>query len=210
MSIIGEQNPEWLSRKSFDDSFDWSNSLKTNFALFFEYVTLHDSEWKTINLTAVNETILSIQLDAFWNKEYALKTENTDNWPFLIIKIPNVLNISYNNVDYMTTIGNSSSERIDRIEIENIMEILTRSKLFPEEFYNRLIDCKSLCKTKFEDVYGGNIEILHEEEILILLMESDGTYIDPTLEKVVPFVERYQKEKKTESFISKLWKNLSS
>ena len=36
---------------------------------------------------------------------------------------------------------------------------------------HRLIDCTEVNKTRFEDVYGGNIEILHSSEILIMKNE---------------------------------------
>ena len=139
MSTVGEHNPEWLSKAAFNDTFDWSKSIRTTFSTFFEYVTLHDSYWQTINLNVTNETIPSIKLDAFWNKEYTLKFENTDNWPFLIIKIPNVLNISYNTVDFATTIVDTSCTSIKAEEIEELIGFLTQSNLVPKEFYDRLM-----------------------------------------------------------------------
>jgi len=184
MSIVNQHNPEWLSIAAFNDTFDWTKSIKTTFTTFFEYVTLHDSYWQTINLTVTNETILSIQLDAFWNKEY-ISTDNTDNWPFLIIKIPNVLNISYNTVDFATTIIETSCNIITSEDIERLIGTLTESNLFPKKFYDRLIDCKEVNKTRFEDIYGGNIEILHSPEILILLLDEKGNYIDPRLDKTL-------------------------
>src|SRR5687768_5050837 len=74
MGTVGQHTPNWLSEAAFNDTFDWTKSIKTTFPIFFEYVTLHDSSWQTINLNVTNETILSIELDAFWNKEYTLKT----------------------------------------------------------------------------------------------------------------------------------------
>lgn len=141
MSTVGQHNPEWLSIAVFNDNFDWTRCIKTTFPTFFEYVTLHDSYWQTINLNVTNETILSIKLDAFWNKEYTLKFENTSNWPFLVIKIPNVLNISYDTVNWETTIGNASSTTITSAEIEKLIGFLTDLNIFPKEFCNRLINC---------------------------------------------------------------------
>jgi hypothetical protein len=205
MSTVGQHNPDWLSIASFNDTFDWTKCIKTTFVTFFEYVTLHDSYWQTINLNVTNETILTIQLDAFWNKEYTLKFENTDNWPFLIIKIPNVLNISYNTADYATTIVGTSCTVIETEEIEKLIGTLTQSNIFPKEFYERLIDCKQVNKTRFDDVYGGNIEILHDSEILILLIDENGNYIDPSLDKVIPFENRVDENKNNgKGFLSKL------
>jgi hypothetical protein len=205
MSTLGQHNIDWLSIASFNDTFDWTKSIKTTFSTFFEYVTLHDSYWQTINLNVTNETIFSIQLDAFWNKEYTLKFDNTDNWPFLIIKIPNVLNISYNTVNYGTTIVNTSCTIIESTEIEKLIGTLTQSNIFPKDFYDRLIDCNQVNKTRFDDVYGGNIEVLHDSEILILLIDENGNYIDPSLDKVIPF-EKSVKENvnNDKGFLSKL------
>ena len=208
MGTVGQHTPNWLSEAAFNDTFDWAKSIKTTFPTFFEYVTLHDSSWQTINLNVTNESILSIELDAFWNKEYTLKTENAGEWPYLIIKIPNVINVSYNTVDFATTIIGTSSVVISPSEIEKLIGPLTESQLFPKEFYNRLIDCKELHKTRFDDVYGGNIELLHESEIYVLLIEENGQYIDPSLEKVIPFDKRLSELKNEKGIASKLWDKL--
>ena len=86
---------------------------------------------------------------------------------------------------------------------------LTELNLFPKEFYNRLIDCKELHKTRFEDVYGGKIEFLHESEIYVLLIEEDGQYIDPSLEKVIPLDKRPTESKNEKGIASKLWDKLT-
>ena len=186
MSIVNQHNPEWLSIAAFNDTFDWKNSVKTTFTNFFKYVTLHDSYWQTINLTVTNETILSIQLDSVWNKDY-IAMDNMNGWPFLIIKIPNVLNISFNSVEVVSAIVDYSCEIITSEDIEKLIGTLTESNLFPKEFYERLIDSKEVNKTRFDDACGGVIEILHASEILILLLDEKGNYIDPSLEKVEPF-----------------------
>ena len=206
MSIVGQHNPEWLSKAVFNDTFDWTKSITTTFPIFFEHVTLHDSYWQAINLNVTNETILSIKLDAFWNKEYTERFENTGNWPFLIIKVPNVLNISYNTIEFATTIVDTSCVLIKHEEIERFIGTLTQSNLFPKEFYERLIDCKEVNKTRFDDVYGGNIEILHSSEILVLLIDEDGIYLDARLEKIIPFDKRVNETgSNSKGFLSNLF-----
>jgi len=209
MGTVGQHTPNWLSEGVFNDTFDWTKSIKTTFPTFFEYVTLHDSSWQAINLNVTNETILSIEFDAFWNKEYTMKTENADEWPYLIIKIPIVFNVSYNTVEFATTIVDTSSVIINPSEIEKLIGPLTDSQLLPKEFYDRLIGCKELHKTRFDDVYGGNIEFLHDREIFVLLIEEKGQYIDPTLEKVIPFDKRVPELKNEKGIASKLWNKLT-
>ena len=209
MGTVGQHTPDWLSEAAFNDTFDWTKSIRTTFSIFFDHVTLHDASWQTINLNVTNETILSIELDAFWNKEYTLKTENADDWPYLIIKIPEVINVSYNTVDFATTISDTSSANVSTDEIEKLIGPLSQSPLFPKEFYNRLIDCRELNKTRFDDIYGGNIEFLHESLIYVLLIEKNGDYIDPSLEKVIPFDRRLPELKSDKGIASKLWDKLT-
>ena len=59
---------------------------------------------------------------------------------------------------------------------------------------HRLIDCSEVNKTRFEDVYGGNIEILHSSEILILLLDEKGNYLDPSLDKIESFDRKNEKK----------------
>jgi len=207
MSKVGAFNPEWLSKAAFNDTFDWAKSLKTTFPEFLKFVTLHDSYWETINLTVSNETILSIKLDAFWNKAYTLRTENTDHWPFLIIEIPNVLNISYNTVEDATTISNASSVAIRRDEVVNLSVIAP--SLFSKEFSNRLLNCKELHRTRFDDIYGGNIEILHTNEIYVLLLEEDGTYTDATLKKTIVPDNSVKEIKEETGILTRFWNRLT-
>ena len=81
MSIIGNNKPVWLEKAAFDDSFDWSNSLKTTFETFLEHVTLHDSYSETVTLNLWNQLVMTDQAGCLVNKEYCDKTENTNDWP---------------------------------------------------------------------------------------------------------------------------------
>ena len=107
-----------------------------------------------------------------------------------------MLNISFNSVEVVTAIVETSCEIIMPEDIEKLIDTLTESTLFPEEFYERLIDSKEVNKTRFEDACGGIIEILHASEILILLLDQNGNYIDQSLEKVVPFKKRNEENRK--------------
>jgi hypothetical protein len=209
MSSAEQHNPEWLSKAVFNDSFDWSKSITTTFQTFFEFVTLHDSRWETVTLNPTNETILLIELDAFWNKKYTLKFREDDTWPYLIFKIPNVINISYNTIDFATTIVESSCITIDSIQIEELVGVLSETTIFPKELSSRLIKFKEVHKTRFNDVYGGNIEILHSPEILVLLIDRNGTYIDPTLDKACPsHMKRNTVKTEEKGLLKKLWNKL--
>ncbi|MBK7298854.1 MAG: hypothetical protein IPI91_20490 [Flavobacteriales bacterium] len=154
MSIIGNNKPVWLEKAAFDDSFDWSNSMKTTFETFLQHVTLHDSYWETVTLNLWNQLVLTMKLDAFWNKVYCDKTENTNDWPYLVIKVPNTVNVSFHGTEYGTmTISNTETIAIDRIQIETLLDKLSDTNILPIKFYEQLIDCKQLTKTRFDDIW---------------------------------------------------------
>lgn len=210
MSIIGDNKPEWLEKAAFDDSFDWSNSLKTTFETFLGHVTLHDSNWETVTLNLWNQLVLTIKLDAFWNKEYCDKTENANDWPYLVIKVPNTVNVSFHGTEYGTmTISNTETTGIHSTQIETLLDKLSDTNILPIKFYERLIDCKQLTKTRFDDIYGGFIEVLHDAPIEILLINQDGTYINPELSRAKAFSEIEKSEADKESFIKTIWTKLT-
>jgi hypothetical protein len=208
MGTVGQHTPAWLSEAAFNDKFDWTKSLQTTFPAFFEHVTLHDSSWQTINLNVTNETILSIELDAFWNKAYSEDSTNSKPWPYLAIKIPNVISVSYNTVDYATTISDTSSVVVRTEEIEALIGPLSNSTLFPKEFYSRLIDSKEVHRTQFDDIYGGNIVLLHDSLIRVLLVEESGVYLDPSLEKTLGAFDDKPATIKVQNLIAKIWDKL--
>ena len=209
MSEVGESFPEWLPKEVVNDTFDWSKSIKTDFITFFNYVTLHDSYWITLNLNNYAELTLVIKLDAFWNKEFTLMQENDGKWPFLIVRIPRAVNVSFNSVDQDMIISQSESKSISKVEIEKLIDTLSSSDILPQEFYDRLIDCKELHKTRFVDLSGANVEILHDAEIEILLLGQEGNYIDTSLENVKPFVEALSPKTEKKGFIKGIWDKLT-
>jgi len=129
MSFVGEFYPDWLTRQVINDSFDWTKSIKTNFITFFDYVTLHDSYWITLNLNNYGEVTLVIKLDAFWNKEFSQMQENNQNWPFFVIRIPKAVNVSFNSVDQDMIISESESKCFPNSEIEKTYRHLIEYRL---------------------------------------------------------------------------------
>ena len=210
MSVIGYNRPEWLEKAAFDDSFDWSNLLKSTFETFFDHVTLHDSNWETVTLNLWSQLVLTIKLDAFWNKEYCERTENTNDWPYLVIKVPNTVNVSFHAEEFRTmTISHSETKRIDNKQIEILLDKLANTDILPQNFYKQLINCKQLTKTRFDDINGGYFEVLHDAEIELLLINQDGKYIDPDLRRVQPFSDIKHAEAAKESFIRTIWTKLT-
>lgn len=207
MSYVGESNPNWLSSKFINDTFDWSKSIKSDFITFFNFVTLHDSYWIGLNLDNYGELNLAIKLDGYWNKEFSESNEKDSDWPYLIIRIPNAINISFNAADQDMIISQTESECLSKSEIEKIKGILSESKLLPAEFYGRLIKCEEVHKTKFIDLGGANVEILHDKGIQILLLDQEGNYIDTSLEKLKPFIEAHKQKEK--GFIKGIWDKLT-
>src|SRR5688572_18020268 len=125
MGLVGDYYPEWLSKETLNDSFDWTRSINTDFITFFNCVTLHDSYWVGLNLNNYGEVTLIIKLDSFWNKSFSGLKEDEENqhsesWPFLIIRLPKVINISLNDADQDMIISQTECIRVSDEEIENL------------------------------------------------------------------------------------------
>ncbi len=213
MSLVGDYYPEWLSKATLNDSFDWSRSISTDFITFFNHVTLHDSYWIGLNLNNYGELTLIIKLDSFWNKSFSGLKEDEENehiegLPFLIIRLQKVINISLNEAEQDMIISQTECVRIPDEEIEDLKNPQFQSGLFPKEFYNRLKACKEVHKTRFIDLGGANVEILHDATIQVLLLHQNGKYIDTGIEKLKPFIGSDSLEKDENGFIKNLWKNL--
>jgi hypothetical protein len=209
MGLVGVYYPEWLTKHLIHDSFDWTRSIKTNFITFFENVTLHDSYWITININNYGDLTLVIKLDAFWNKDFSKMQENNNNWPFLIIRVPKAVNVSFNSADQNMIISETETKCLPKIEIEKLINALSDSDLLPPEFYERLIACREVHKTRFIDLAGANVEILHDAEIEILLLEQEGHYIDTNLENVKPFEEALPPKTGKKGFLKDIWKKFA-
>jgi hypothetical protein len=205
MGYVGEFYPDWLAKQLINDSFDWTKAIKTNFITFFDNVTLHDSYWITLNLNNYGEITLVIKLDAFWNKDFSQMQENNCSWPFLLIRIPKAVNVSFNSVDQDMIISESESKSIPDSELEKLIGSLSNTDILPKEFCERLIACKEVHKTKFIDLSGANIEILHDAEIEILLLEQKGNYIDTNLDHIKSFVEALSPKNEKKGFIKGIW-----
>lgn len=170
---------KWISEACFQDTFNWSKSYKTNFLDFFEHISLHDSYWVTININTHYEAILIIELNAYGNKEYCLKSRKIQDWPYLIIKIPDLIFITFTKVRADSIIYETSSEIISKLEIKKLIELSTTSEVLNKDVLKGVNVNTDLFRTRIDDVGDGNIEILHKPEILVLLIEKNGVYIDP-------------------------------
>jgi hypothetical protein len=190
MSKIGEQNPDWLTLAIVQDTLDWNKAAETTFPILLNHVNLHDSYWQGLYMTEACDVVISIQLDAFWNKEYTEKVGTTDFWPYLIIRIPHTINIFTSAARLEHGIGWASSTAVPFEEIERLIEGMSESGFWPSQLYQSVLDTASqLCRSRIEDCNEGYVEILHSEKIHLLLINQDGTYLNASPEKA-PFIRK--------------------
>jgi len=93
--------------------------------------------------------------------------------------------------------------------LKKLIDTLSNTDLLPQEFYERLIACKEVHKTRFVDLAGANVEILHDADIEILLLEQEGNYIDINLEQIKPFVEAVAIKAEKKGLIKGIWDKLA-
>jgi hypothetical protein len=158
---ISEFYPRWLVDKAFCDWFDWDeSSIYSTFEKFNKLASLHDSYWCGLFTYMDNSANIIISFDAFWNEKIAKHPgPMIRDWPFLVIKIEKVYQITcHSDLDNGTTIAGVKSE------------------IIPESVKEGSIDAR-LIKTVVEDAGGGCIEIVHQESIRILLFDCIGNLI---------------------------------
>lgn len=188
MDYIGnyEYSKKWLNIANCEDKLDWSLSITTTFPILFENLTLHDSFWRNKVFNNESELILIIELDGYWNYEFLkkkTKEEGGKEWPFLFIKIPKVINVCFGTRQNNNTIMRGISKFILEVEKKEWIGSIKDSKVFSEYYINRLRRTSRICKTEIYDLQGA-MEIVHEPEIQIMIIEKDGTYVDPEMKKI--------------------------
>ena len=98
--------PSWLGNDLINDKLPWDKGLQTNFTEFCKKYTLHDSCWIGLfyDIGDLASVTLVINWDAVWlPNTIALSNSEVQEWPFLLIKIAKVKEVStsnYFNDDY--------------------------------------------------------------------------------------------------------------
>lgn len=182
---IKNNNNNWITAIDLEDFFEWENSVKTNFIDLFEMITLHDSYWKNKIINDQNELILIIEFDSHWNNEYLGYESRNADWPYLIIKIPKMMNIEISTNRNSNTILISNSIVIPRKKIKKWIEMIDKYEINSMAFRNKLKNAKEVYKTTIYDL-KGYVQILHEPEIWILIIDKEGNYVTPNKKSLNP------------------------
>jgi hypothetical protein len=184
---ISEIYPQWLIDNGFGDWFDWKDGIYSTFDKFFEFATLHDSYWVGLFNYLDNSVNLILNFDAFWNQELTNHPgPKVNEWPFLIIKLEKVYNIIFDsNLNCGSTIGDVKTEIINDSQKEILIDNFEKQTVLNPKLGENLIE-STIVKTRIEDVCGGFIEILHKENIRLLLIDVNGVRIElPTEMKIL-------------------------
>ena len=175
---------DWIKISAFENVFDWTKSFITDFKTLFENVTFHDSTLATTHLNFENKLIISFCLDVHWNKEYSYEAETDEDWPYLIIKINDVINLYLDTKDSIKIISDFTTILLDKNLFENLRNLNLPSEILPLDLFKRLSNLTEIHKTKFCDVGGGGLELLHGREIEIILVTEKGEYLEPSFDRL--------------------------
>jgi hypothetical protein len=147
-----KQYPDWLYQSIIDNTLNWKEAKEYSFQEFSEKYTLHDSYWIGLfyDVAYENNIILAIVWDAVWlPDEIVPSTSIVSEWPLLIIKVEDVLQVSTSGYKDIGCI----SRGIATAEIEDI-------------------DDKHLLV--ISDHYGGNVEITFSGKLKFLGIDRKG------------------------------------
>ncbi|MEL6927611.1 MAG: hypothetical protein AAFO95_03125 [Cyanobacteria bacterium J06600_6] len=116
--------PSWLGNDLINDRLPWEKGLNISFSEFIKKYTLHDSCWIGLfyDVGDLSSVTLVINWDAVWLPDsIALSTSKVQEWPFLLIKIAKVKEVStsnYFNSDYPNwSICDYQIESIDKQQL---------------------------------------------------------------------------------------------
>lgn len=169
-----EKYPAWLADKLLNKTFSWKEARQISMTDLLEHVTLHDSYWYNSILGNDNSLLLIINLDAIWNKEFC---HNLEDWPFLIIRIKDVLCTFQNFSDadgFYTTIGLAETKPVNIPDFKEWVDFTKVAELFPPDFYQRPEPISDLNRTVIDTIYGGALAITHHPSVEILLYSEQG------------------------------------
>ncbi|MCB2377459.1 hypothetical protein LGH70_07695 [Hymenobacter sp. BT635] len=169
-----DRYPEWLADKLLNVTFDWNAARKISISDFFECVSLHDSSWYGTSMDRGNAIIWVIHLDAIWNKDFCHILED---WPFLIIRIQNVLSTFQDFTSYdgfYSTISSAATKPVNIPDFKEWVDFSKVAELFPADFYQRLSHISDLNRTDIETIYGGSLTVIHQPMVELLLYTEQG------------------------------------
>lgn len=153
--MTGHRYPTWLYQELIDDLLPWQEGKGMTFRDFNKRYTLHDSYWVGIfyNVAYEQAVTLAIEWDAVWLPDEIKKsTSVVDDWPYLLIRLTGVEQVS--------TANYTDIEGISRAIAGNEFEEVEGKKFL-------VID----------DVYGGQINIIYKGQEIFLALEKDRSIL---------------------------------
>ena len=142
-----------------------------------ESITLHDSYWYNTYIDGENAWVLTISLDAIWNKEFC---HNMEDWPFLIIKFQKVFcsfqDFGEHDGNYRT-IGGVEVATIGGKEFNDWMDYTKIAGFLPLDILQNLQAEGGLMRTEITTIYGGTLSLVHALTIEVLLYSEQGSQL---------------------------------
>ena len=116
---LSDYLPDWIYRAIVRDSLPWQEGKKCPFEEFDKTYTFHDSSWVGLfaGIAFNNSLTLGVIWDPYWvPDEVHRSTPIVKDWPFLFVKIDNVLEIdtgTIETIDHSRNISGTEFYRLD-------------------------------------------------------------------------------------------------
>jgi hypothetical protein len=163
-------------------TFQWGQGQKTRMSDFLsQYNGLHDSNWVGMwHEPFFQQTTAVFKWDTFFCSERIPYSIETGKWPILLIHFPRVHFVSYKqgadkycpciiSEATSTPISNKSIEWLDAVMIGQNMQ----------DLYDKLPVANKIQYTIIKGIQDDDeVHIIHDEEVFIRCMDSDGEQID--------------------------------
>jgi hypothetical protein len=149
--LSDSRHPGWFYELLVEDSFPWSDGVTMSFEVFDQKYTLHDSYWigAFLNIAYEPTVTLAVMWDAVWLPDMIkASTSIVDDWPYLLIQLSGVEEISPSQYGDVTGICRTiSGHEVVGVDGKKVLAI--------------------------DDVFGSQIYIVYRGKEVFLALEKD-------------------------------------
>ncbi|RAK63544.1 hypothetical protein [Hymenobacter edaphi] len=164
----------WLAPRLVNNNFPWNQATSTTFPELLRRVTFHDGYWHGwFPVLDDNSCLLVLQPDTVWNPEFCHQRES---WPYLVIEIGRVLQMSRDVVPdaIMPGISNAESAPVNAARFTEWLEFAKVYDLLPADFFDYQKPQPPLYRTDIHLLVNGTLSMIHEAPIRLLLYSETG------------------------------------
>lgn len=174
----------WLNHLLVYNTFPWDQAIPTTFPELLRRVSFHDGYWHgCFPALDDNSCLLVLQPDTVWNPEFCHRQEP---WPYLVIEVSRVLNMSRDIVPdaIMPGISNAESAPINAVHFTEWLEFAKMYDLLPVDFFDQQKIQPPLHRTEINLLVNGTLSLIHEARIRLLLYTATGGQLTVRLPEI--------------------------